>query len=61
MGPSAATPQLPQPPAAPPPPPLFGMGQGQKKPKAQSQQTTFLGTQAMANPTNTGQKTLIGQ
>ena len=46
-------------PAAPAPPPMFGQQQAGKKPQAKSQQPTFLGQGA--NPTNTGQKTLMGQ
>lgn len=60
MMPSSSAPALPQTPAAPPPPPMFGMGQGKKKPKGQSQQPSFLGQDAAANPANTGTKTLLG-
>ncbi len=60
MGPSQDIP-LPKTPNAPALPPLFGMMPGKKKPKAQSMQQTFLGSEAQANPTNTGQKTLLGQ
>ena len=58
---------LPQPaapaiPAAPAAPPMFGSQSipGQK-PTAKASQPTFLGSAMMANPTNTGQKTLLGQ
>lgn len=54
-----AAPVLPQEPA---PPPMFGGQQQQagKKPQAKASQPTFLGSLG-ANPTNTGQKTLLGQ
>lgn len=63
MDTDAAAPPLPATPAAPPPPTMFGAQRpGQKKkPKAKSQQPSFLGTEQAANPSNTGQKTLLGQ
>ena len=62
-GDSAPTPALPTLPTAPTPPPMFGARQpGQKKkPKPKSMQPTFLGSEAQANPANTGQKQLLGQ
>jgi hypothetical protein len=51
-------------PSAPAPPPAFGSPtQGQKpqtKPSAGTGQPTYLGAQLFANPSNTGQKSLIG-
>lgn len=58
--PAPAAPQLSVPPSMAINPPMFGMQQGQKKPKAKSQTPTFLGSEMAANPTNTGQKTLLG-
>ena len=57
--PQPAAPVLPQSPA---PPPMFGsqFGPGQK-PQAKASQPTFLGAQLTANPSNTGQKTLLGE
>lgn len=58
----APTPPVPAVPAAPPPPPMFGATAPRSK--GQAPQTggggfaTVLG--AAANPTNTGQKTLLG-
>lgn len=55
-------PPLPATPAAPAAPTMFGeqrAGQ-KKKPKQKSMQPTFLGTEQAANPSNTGQKTLLG-
>ena len=43
-----------------PPPTLGGTPQGQK-PKQKSSQPTFLGGGLFSNPSNTGQKTLLGQ
>ena len=64
-GDSAPTPALPTLPTAPAPPTMFGeMRPGQKKkpkPKGTGSQPSFLGSEAMANPSNTGQKQLIGQ
>lgn len=54
------TPALPVPPAAAQAPPMFGSQPQGKKPKAKSQTPTFLGSEAVANPSNTGQKTLLG-
>lgn len=55
--PTPAQPVLPQAPAAPP---AFGASPQGKKPQAKASQPTFIGAIG-ANPTNTGQKTLIGQ
>jgi hypothetical protein len=63
-GDATAPPPLPQTPAAPPPPPMFSANAPRQKPRPKSMQTTFLGAEAGApagaNPTNTGQKTLLG-
>jgi hypothetical protein len=56
---SAPTPPsivLPQPPSTAQAP-AAPIGQ---KPQAKSQQPTYLGSAVAANPTNTGQKTLLG-
>lgn len=46
---------------SPAPPPMFGASQSPgQKPQPKSSQPTFLGSQLNANPTNTGQKTLLG-
>lgn len=59
--PSPAAPVLPQQPAAATPP-MFGQTAPQgKKPGAKPSQPTFLGAGLVANPSNTGQKTLLGQ
>lgn len=42
-------------------PPIFGMQQAKKKPKAKSQTPTAITPEMVANPANTGQKTLVGQ
>lgn len=57
--PQAPAPVLPNAPATPP---MFGAqtSPGQK-PQAKSSQPTFLGAQLTANPSDTGQKTLLGQ
>jgi hypothetical protein len=52
-------PVLPQ--TTPAPPPAFGLAPQGQKPQAKSSQPTFLGAQLAANPSNTGQKTLLGQ
>ncbi len=49
---------LPQAPAAPP---QFGAPTQGKKPQRKDMQPTYLGAQVAANPSNTGQKTLLGQ
>ena len=56
--PQPAAPVLPQAPAAPP---MFGSQTQGQKPQAKSSQPTFLGAQLTANPSNTGQKTLLGE
>lgn len=64
MGPSPNI-SLPSTPQAPPPPPMFGAnaeaGMRQKKNAAQNQSAfgSFLGSES--TPSNTGQKTLLGQ
>lgn len=58
---AAPTPAAPAVPAAPAAPPMFGQ---QAQPNAKPQpkgQPTFLGAGLQANPSNTGQKTLLGQ
>lgn len=57
---SSPTPPAPVLPAAPVQPPMFGTSGPGQKPQAKSSQPTFLGA-ITANPTNTGQKTLLGQ
>lgn len=60
----APDPKLPALPQAPSAPPMFGQQQAgqKKKPKKQNMPPSFLGSEGMeANPTNTGQKTLLGQ
>ena len=54
--PSPPQPVLPQTPLAPP---QFGANTQGKKPQAKASQPTFLGSIG-ANPSNTGQKTLLG-
>ncbi len=57
---SAPTPPpivMPQSPAMPPQ--LGSATQGQK-PQRKAQQPTYIGAQMSANPSNTGQKTLLG-
>lgn len=49
---------LPQAPAAPP---VLGQTTPGQKPQAKPSQPTFLGAGLFSNPTNTGQKSLIGQ
>lgn len=61
---SFSAPQAPSPvilPSAPAAPPVFGQSAtpGQK-PQPKSSQSTFLGSGLFANPSNTGQKTLLG-
>ena len=57
--PQPAAPVLPS--ATPAPPPAFGqMSQPGQKPQAKASQPTFLGAGLTANPSNTGQKTLLG-
>jgi hypothetical protein len=58
--PTPPAPVLPQ--TTPAAPPAFGAqtAPGQK-PKAKASQPTFLGAQLSSNPSNTGQKTLLGQ
>jgi hypothetical protein len=54
-----ALPNLPTPSA---PPPMFGQAPQGKKPKAKSQQTTFLGSDAVPqSPGGIQGKTLMGQ
>ena len=63
MTPSQPSQVLPSLPAAPTPPPAFGVDPG-TKPKAKSQNTTFLGASATANPSQSAGgvgKTLLGQ
>ncbi len=62
MGPSVRPPPPAAPPPPPPNPPMFGSQAVKKKGGAQAgaPASTFLGG-ALANPTNTGQKTLLGQ
>lgn len=57
---SVPTPQIPKLPAAPTPPPMFGAPTQGQKPQRKASQPTFLGTGLIANPSNTGQKTLLG-
>lgn len=54
----APAPVIPQQPA---PPPAFGLSPVGQRPQAKAMQPTFLGAGLTANPTNTGNKTLIGQ
>ena len=56
--PTPPAPVLPQAPAAPP---QFGTQTQGQKPQAKASQPTFLGAELTANPTNTGNKTLLGQ
>ena len=62
---STPSPTLPAVPQAPAPPPMFGAQTTPgSKPTATASQPTFLGSGLFANPTNptnTGQKTLLGQ
>lgn len=62
FGGAMSAPAVPALPAAPAPPPIFGAAQtpGQK-PQQKSMQPTVLGGQLFANPSNTGNKTLLGQ
>lgn len=55
--PQIAPPANPTPPA---PPPVFGTLSPGQKPGAKASQATFLGSGLAANPTDTGQKTLLG-
>lgn len=56
--PQPAAPVLPQ---APTPPPMFGtQTQPGQKPQPKASQSTFLGSSLFANPSNSGQKTLLG-
>lgn len=60
---SFGTPPTPAPvilPQAPAAPPVFGQSTVGQKPKPKSSQSTFLGADLFANPSNTGQKTLLG-
>ena len=58
---SSDTPSPPSLPAAPPPPPMFGAKDPKgKKPKAVSQQPTFLGSATMPTGAMLGTKTLLG-
>ena len=60
--PAAPQPALPAPVAAPAPAPMFGTPTAAgNKPNAQPSAATFLGGDLTANPSNTGQKTLLGQ
>lgn len=58
---SAPNPQqfVPTMPNAPAPAPMFGQQQ-KTKPQKKSTTSTFLGANMTANPTNTGQSTLLG-
>ena len=59
---SPPTPPAPVLPTAPAAPPMFGTPQAPgKKPSPKASQPTFLGAGLFANPSNTGQKTLLGQ
>lgn len=51
---------LPQMPGMPNLAPLFGMAPGQKKPQQKSPQASFLGSDAVPNKSQIGQKTLLG-
>lgn len=54
-------PALPAIPAQPAPPPMFGAQSSPSTSKPQPKgQPTFLGAGLQANPSNTGQKTLLG-
>lgn len=56
-----AAPALPAIPQAPSPPPMFGQQSQPSGSKPQPKgQPTFLGAGLQANPSNTGQKTLLG-
>lgn len=60
--PSVNMPPLPALPAAPAPPPAFGTpATAGTKPGQKRTESTFLGQGLFANPSNTGQKTLLGQ
>lgn len=60
--PSVPTPAAPVIPQAPATPPMFGaQATPGQKPQAKSSQPTSLIGGLVANPTNTGQKTLLGQ
>lgn len=61
MSPSAPAMPLPQLPAAPAAPPPVSYAPSQSKPPARTPFSTFLGSGAMANPANTGTKSLLGQ
>lgn len=50
----------PQMPGAPAAPPAFGQDKAKKKPKGQSQQPSFLGTDTTPTQGQLGQKTLLG-
>lgn len=59
---SLPSPPPPVAPQAPTPPPMFGaQSTPGQKPQPKSSQPTFLGSGLFANPSNTGQKSLIGQ
>jgi hypothetical protein len=55
--PQMALPQLPTAPAAPPP---VSYSPSSSKPGAKTPFSTFLGSGAIANPVNSGTKTLLG-
>ena len=58
---SVPTPPAPVLPQAPQAPPMFGAQTQGQKPQAKASQPTFLGAQLSANPSDSGQKTLLGQ
>jgi hypothetical protein len=60
MTPDAPQQALPKLPTSVPQAPVFG-NMPNKKPQAKSATPSFLGAAAIANPTNTGMKTLTGQ
>ncbi len=60
--PSINMPPMPAIPSMPAPPPAFGTpATPGTKPGQKMSQPTFLGAGLFANPSNTGQKTLLGQ
>lgn len=55
-------PSLPTTPSTPMQPPMFGeQSPAGKKPKAKSQQTSFLGSETVPSASQLGQKTLLGE
>lgn len=60
--PKIQMPAMPQMPSMPAPPPTFGTpATPGTKPGQKRTEPTFLGGGLFANPSNTGQKTLLGQ